>query len=183
MFRLKQFSIALLSLMIVLTARADSSEMKAAKQYIYTINQQAAQPIEPLPTFVEPQPYLYSAGAMRSPFDVPRPQTNSSENAPDMNRPKEFLESYALDSLHMVGTLEKDGQTWALISTPNNMIYRVKIGSHMGENYGEVTAISNSQVDLQETVPNGVGGWSKRFVSLSLSTDAQNGSRNNGPAS
>ncbi len=148
-----------------------SSEMKQAQAFVEITSQGPADPIEPLPEFTDPVPYLYSAGNLRSPFDSPLPQANNSKDAPDVNRPKELLEAYALDSLHMVGTIQKAGQSWALIAAPTGMIYRVTLGSHMGENYGEVTSISNDKVQLVETVPNGVGGWSKRDASLGLSNE------------
>ncbi len=51
---------------------------------------------------------------------------------------------------------------------PNQIVYRVTVGEHMGENFGKVTTISSSKMDLSETVADGLGGWKQREVTLNL---------------
>src|SRR5690606_30839903 len=88
------------------------------------VNQTVNRPpsaIEPLPEFVRYEAFTYSAASLRSPFDLPVDLSalldaqRSSDVRPDENRPREALESFALGSLAMVGTLSRNGQMWALV--------------------------------------------------------------------
>jgi type IV pilus assembly protein PilP len=76
---------------------------------------------------------------------------------PDPNRRKEELESYALDSLRMVGTLEQEEQTWGLVKTSDGTIHRVAPGNYLGQNDGRITQISEEKIELIELVPTGSG--------------------------
>jgi type IV pilus assembly protein PilP len=135
--------------------------------------------VDPLPTFKAYKAFTYSASNRRSPFSPPatveqltkKKEVAASSNVkPDFDRPKELLESFSISSLKMVGTLKKDGSgtLWALIEDNQGGIHRVKVGQHMGKNFGKIVAINNSQIDLIEIVPNGHGGWLERPRSLTL---------------
>lgn len=133
--------------------------------------------VQPLPEFQSYQSFTYSASGRRSPFEPPvevklaKIQQPQSTVKPDFNRPKEALEHFDLSNLTMVGTLQKDGPghpLWALISDGQGGIHRVKVGNHMGKNYGRIVAITETHIDLVEIVPNGHGGWVKRPRTLKL---------------
>ncbi|MFD2231593.1 pilus assembly protein PilP [Alkalimarinus sediminis] len=134
--------------------------------------------VEPLPEFKAYQSFTYSAANRRDPFSPPvdvvlssvaeeKPESNVK---PDLDRPKELLETFGLGSLKMVGTLQRqDGNTlWALISDNEGGIHRVKTGQFLGKNHGRIVAIEESQLELIEIVPNGRGGWLERPRSISL---------------
>ncbi len=87
---------------------------------------------------------------------------------PDRNRNREELEAHPLDSLRMVGTIEKDGGTWAIISASDGTIHRVQEGNYMGQNHGQILSIDEFSVVLREIVPDGLGGWREREASLVL---------------
>jgi len=93
---------------------------------------------------------------------------SGSKVRPDLNRPREPLEEYPLDSLRMVGILELKGTRWALIKTPDETIHRVRVGNYMGQNHGRITRITETQVDLIEIVPDGLGGWMERKAQVAL---------------
>jgi type IV pilus assembly protein PilP len=87
--------------------------------------------------------------------------------APELKRRKEALEAYPLDSLTMVGSLMQQGQPAALIRV-DNLLYQVRLGQHLGNNFGKVTQISETEVKLREIVQDAAGQWVERPASLQL---------------
>ena len=87
---------------------------------------------------------------------------------PDADRPRQPLEQFPLDALQMVGVLDFAGAHYAMIKAPDGIVYRVAVGGYMGQNYGRVTRIEADRVDLEETVPNGFGGWDQRPAALRM---------------
>ena len=79
----------------------------------------------------------------------------------------ELLEQFNLESLEMVGTINKEG-LWVLLSAPNSVVHRLTLGNYLGTNHGRITGISDERVDLIEIVPDGLGGWEQRESFLSL---------------
>lgn len=87
--------------------------------------------------------------------------------APELARRKEPLEGYPLDSMSMVGSLQKQGQPVALIKV-DNLLYQVKSGNYLGQNYGRVTKIAETEVVLRELVQDAAGEWIERNATLQL---------------
>jgi type IV pilus assembly protein PilP len=84
-----------------------------------------------------------------------------------MDRRREPLESYPLESLHMVGVLMQGATIHALISV-NNALHQVKVGNYMGQNFGVVTSITEHEVVLRELVEDAYGDWVERTSTLTL---------------
>jgi type IV pilus assembly protein PilP len=125
-------------------------------------------PIEPAPTFV------YEAGTRRSPFMPDEPQRRRTVGpdavaGPDPNRVREPLEQFPLDTLKMVGTLADRRASFGLVQTTDGLIHRVTVGDHMGQNYGRVVAISDSEIQLMEIIADGLGGYLERPAKIGLS--------------
>ena len=132
--------------------------------------------IDPLPEAKTYEPFTYSAFDLADPF---KPRTmagdaarNSGANAPDVKRTREPLERYPLDALKMVGILQQRGQTFALVRA-DGMLYRVKVGDHLGLDYGVITAISEHEIAMQENIQDANGDWSLRASRLQLAEAAQ----------
>ena len=132
--------------------------------------------IEPIPTFKAYEPFAYAATTMRSPFDRPvdirQLAALSSRVAlkPDNNRPKEYLERFTLDSLVMVGSLERSGQDWTLIKDPDGGIHRVQVGNFLGRDHGKIVEMGDTFVAVIEIVPDGTeDGWVERPRTIELS--------------
>jgi len=87
--------------------------------------------------------------------------------APEMARRREPLEAYPLDSMRMVGSLNKEGIPTALISV-DKLLYQVRVGDHLGQNYGKVMAINETGVQLREIVQDATGDWVERTTKLDL---------------
>lgn len=93
--------------------------------------------------------------------------SNAALIAPEMARRKEPLEAFPLDSMAMVGSLNKSGAPTALIKV-DNLIYQVKVGDYLGQNYGKVVRITESSTQLREIAQDATGDWIERFASLDL---------------
>ena len=92
---------------------------------------------------------------------------NSAVLAPELARRKEALESFALDNMAMVGFMIKEGQPVALIKV-GSLLHRIRVGSYLGQSYGRVTHISESEVTLREIAQDATGEWKERSTSLQL---------------
>ncbi len=129
-------------------------------------------PIQALPVIKTFETFKYDDQDRRDPFSpsTSELQSNAATSGPrpDANRAQQPLEKFALDSLKMVGTLGAGSSMEVLIKDPGGVIHRVHAGEYMGQNYGHVTAISESSIDLVELVSNGNGGWMERPASIAL---------------
>ena len=125
--------------------------------------------IDPLPEVKVYEPFTYNAFDLPDPFKPRKLSTGGGGGMqPDLNRPKEPLESFSLETLKMVGMLAKQGVIHAVIKTPNNAIYHVKKGNYAGQNFGLITQISDTEVTLREIVQDSAGDWSERTSTLIL---------------
>jgi type IV pilus assembly protein PilP len=128
--------------------------------------------LDPIPQIKPYEPFVYNDFDLPDPFKPrkiePVKSDNANKLAPDLNRRKEPLEAYPLESLAMVGTLEKGRTRYALVKTPERDIYQVRQGMHMGQNYGVITDISDSDIKLKELMQDGSGDWSERSSTLNL---------------
>jgi type IV pilus assembly protein PilP len=86
---------------------------------------------------------------------------------PELNRRKEPLEAYPLDTMSMVGSLVKQGQPVALVKV-DNLLYQVRPGNYLGQNYGRITKVGESEVVLRELVQDASGEWVERSATLNL---------------
>ena len=92
--------------------------------------------------------------------------------AAEINRRKEPLEAYPLDSMSMVGSVTKAGRPYALLRV-DNLLYQVKQGDYVGQNFGKVTKISETDVSLREIVQDAAGEWIERTSALQLQEKAR----------
>ncbi|MBD2857973.1 pilus assembly protein PilP [Spongiibacter sp. KMU-158] len=132
--------------------------------------------IPPVPALQAYRAFTYSASGLRSPFSRPvdvkeieRIQASQSVK-PDDKREKEFLESFSIDSLKMVGTINRKGERWALVSDPDRGIHRVRVSNYLGRNHGKIIEIGENYISVLEIVSNGGDGWVERPRSLELAT-------------
>lgn len=121
---------------------------------------------------LKPFPVVAYAGTQGDdPFRSARmePERRASAGAlrPDMDRRREPLESYPLESMQMVGILMQGRNTHALIKA-NNALHQVKVGNYMGQNFGVVTQITETEVTLRELVEDVYGDWVERITPLTL---------------
>jgi type IV pilus assembly protein PilP len=68
----------------------------------------------------------------------------------------------------MVGMLQQNRVTHALVKTPDNNVYRVRAGNYMGQNFGRIVNVTESAVLLKEIVQDSGGSWEEREQTLQL---------------
>lgn len=96
----------------------------------------------------------------------------SSLLAGEINRRREPLEAYPLDSMTMVGSVVRTGRPYALLRV-DNLLYQVKQGDYLGQNYGKIMKISETDVSLREIVQDAAGEWIERISALQLQEKAR----------
>ena len=137
--------------------------------------------VEPIPEVKPFDSFTYHPAGRKSPFEpwglssgvTKASNTSKGGLHPDMNRRRETLESFPLDTLRMVGTLAQKNEVWAIVKAPDGLVYRVKRNNYLGQNHGHITKITEDKVELVEIVPDGLGGWQERRASLVLADKSQ----------
>jgi type IV pilus assembly protein PilP len=154
----------------VLLVACSGESHQDLRQWMKEQGQNAKGKIEPLPQVKQYEPFAYNAFDLPDPFKPRKiePMQGGGRLQPDLNRRKEPLESYPLESLRMVGTLQKNKSIYALVRTNDKDLYQVRVGNYMGQNFGVVTAITENEVRLKELVQDSAGDWSERTSSLLL---------------
>ena len=139
-------------------------------QYMRDATKDVKPRVKPLP---EVQPYMalqYNAdGSLVDPFRARKAVNKPSALQPNLSRPKEPMEAYPLESLKYVGMLSKSKLTYALLKTPDETVQQVRLGNYVGQNFGRVIQIKDSEVVLTEIVQDDLtGDWVERTSSLVL---------------
>jgi len=131
--------------------------------------------VEPLPQVRPYEPVPYTSEGQVDPFRPERIEVaqarrvggNDRKIEEQRKRPPEPLEAFPLESIHMLGTITQDKETFALVKAGPNL-YRVRKGNYMGQNFGVITAIDEAQISLKELVQDSGGEWVERTSSLQL---------------
>jgi type IV pilus assembly protein PilP len=144
-------------------------DMADLRQYVDEVKSRKTSQIEPIPQMKQYEAFAYQEGGRRDPFMPTIPERDRSAGnglLPDTNRNKEPLEEFPIDSLRMVGVVNYEGKQYAMVKAPDNVIHRVTIGDHLGQNYGKITKISETEIALVEIVADGFGGFIERPATL-----------------
>lgn len=165
---MKTWAKSSLLLVIILLSGCDGSDnFSDIDAFLKEVNEKPKGTIEPIPRFQAYQAFTYQASDLRSPFQPPirveqasRPK-GSKDIHPDPNRVKQFLEGFNIEDFEMVGTLANASGRFALMKGGGG-VHRVKVGDYIGQNDGKIVAISDTEVDVVELVPDGEGGWLER---------------------
>lgn len=167
----------LLSLGALAGCTSDQDELRA---WMEQQRREAKPDVQPLqaPKKFDPEPY--SVAQAVEPFSTQKlsvalKQESRQPNslmAAEMNRRKEPLESYPLDSMSMVGSVNKQGQPFALLRV-DNLLYQVKMGDHLGQNYGLITKIAETEIVLRELIMDAAGEMIERPATLQLQERAR----------
>ena len=161
----------LLSITLLLTlAACGGNGHEDLDQFIQESGNNLRGKVDPLPEVKPYQPFAYAAFDLSDPFKPRKLKMSQGGGGlqPDMNRAKQPLEAYALESLKMVGVLKQKGDVFAIVKAPDNAIYRIKKGNYVGQNFGLVTAIGDTDVKLKEIVQDSAGDWAERDSTLTL---------------
>jgi type IV pilus assembly protein PilP len=159
---------------------ACGGEQEELQQWMEQQKREVKPSVTPLspPKKFDPQPYAQLNGV--EPFSpqklaVALKQETRQPNsllAAEVNRRKEPLEAYPLDSMTMVGSVTKQNRPYALLKV-DNLLYQVKPGDYVGQNYGKITKISETELALREIVQDAAGEWIERMTSIQLQEKAR----------
>ncbi len=156
-----------------------SSEGDDLRRFVRESDKGLPRKIEPLPAVKPFEPFTYEGFDLPDPFK-PRKLTGSKQGggglAPDLNRRKEPLEAFPLEQLKMVGTLSQGKDTYALVRA-DKTLYRVKKGNYMGQNFGLITEVTESEIKLKEIVQDSAGDWAERQSVLPLLEETGKGDK------
>jgi type IV pilus assembly protein PilP len=159
---------AALALAFAMTGCSDDSD--DLRRYIEEVKARKSTDIEPIPQIKPHETFLYVDGGRRNPFaSSPTkkvPLSGAIGALLDPRRNREPLEEFPLDSLRLVGTLTLAGQQFALVKDPTAVVHRVTTGNYMGQNYGKIVTITDSEIALREIVPDGFGGYLERQATV-----------------
>lgn len=149
--------------------------MQDVKQWMAEVKSQTRVSV---PKLSEPKkftPFTYSEKDVVDPFNPTKltialakmqPHSNSALK-PNMERRREPLESYPLDSVAMVGTVKKAGTTYAVLRV-DKLVFDAKVGNRIGQNFGEILAITDTEVDISERIQDASDEWVERKTTLEL---------------
>ncbi|MGQ0697191.1 MAG: pilus assembly protein PilP [Panacagrimonas sp.] len=164
-------TLAFIALLAPVLAGCGSS-MQDLEQRVSEVKSRKSKQIEPIPQIEQFEAFAYLPQDRRDPFQQSEAEPSAQLAAgprPDLNRSREPLEEFPLDALRMQGIIETPRVVYALVQAPDGVIHKVAVGNHLGQNYGQVKGIAESEITLAEIVPDGFGGWISRSASLALS--------------
>jgi len=159
----------IISMLALALSACGGSGMDDLRTFVAETGKDMQGKIDPLPEIKAYEPFAYDAFDLPDPFK-PRKLSKGSGGGiqPDLTRPKEPLEAFSLETLKLVGMLSKKGARHAVIKTPENAIYHVRKGNYVGQDFGLVTQITETDVTLREIVQDSAGDWSERISTLVL---------------
>lgn len=170
--------LSILVLPLILMA-CGGEEHQDLKQWMTEASKDMRGRVQPIPE-IKPFPIVsYDAGDLLDPFSpakvIPEKRAGGGALQPDFDRPREPLEAYPLETLKMVGVVRGKSGLHALIQAAG-MVHQVKIGNHLGQDFGVVTVITEAEVRVKELVQDPTGqtaDWVERLSTLQLQESAE----------
>ncbi|MYM21260.1 pilus assembly protein PilP [Duganella sp. FT135W] len=163
-------------------AGCGESDVQEVRTWMKQVDAQTKVQVPPL---AEPKTFIPFAYARKDELDPFNPNKLLAELAklaaagghngikPDTERRKELLETFPLDTIKMVGTIEKKGVIYAVLQV-DRAVHQVVVGQHLGQNFGRITSIDDSAVSLKEIVQDATGDWVERVSKLELQESKEN---------
>lgn len=173
---MRTIAIAMASLALIACSGEDHEDLR---QWMNGAAKDVKGKIPPLPQVKPYEAVAYDAGGLIDPFraskiGVEQKKSGGGGMQPNLDRPREPLEAYPLESLKYVGVMIKKKASYAIILVDGSL-YQVKVNNYMGQNFGRVTRVSESEVTLMELVQDPAGDWLERTSTLLL--QAQEGKK------
>jgi type IV pilus assembly protein PilP len=167
--------IILVSIMLMGLSGCSGDSFQDIKGWMNEQRMAAKGKIEPLPSaksFVA-VPFVFHSDPFKDKPVLSLDSIEKNKYAPDPNRRKEPLESYSLETLKMVGSINKDGEYYAMIKTPDKTVHYVKKGNYMGNNYGQITEVTEGSIILDERVHDS-DEWKPKKTIITLEDNDKN---------
>lgn len=160
-------------LVSIVLAGCGGEEFQDLRDFVKNAGADMRGKVDPPPEIKPYEPFSYdNATVIQDPF---KPRKTDLKNAghaglnqPNLERPKEELEEFPLESLKMVGFLQQANVEYAIVKSSDGKLHRVKVGNYVGMNFGQITAVTDTEMKIKEMVQDGAGDWSERESSLQL---------------
>ena len=159
-------------------AGCSSSDQEELQQWMTEQRSQTRPKVQPIPEPKKFTPQSYMQEAVTEPFSsqklaqaLKRESSQATSNAgliaPELQRRKEALEAFPLDAMVMVGSVMRGGKPLALVKV-DNLLYQLRLGNYLGQNYGRIQKIAETEIVLREIVQDSAGEWIERTATLQL---------------
>lgn len=168
---------------LLVVASCGTSQQDELQDWMQQQRQVIRPRVTPIPEPKKFTPQPYTQGNAFDPFsnqkltqalrrEATQPSASTALVLPELSRRKEPLESYPLDTVVMVGSLARQGQPVALLRV-DNLLYQVRLGNYVGQNYGKVIKVDETELVLREIVQDAAGEWIERTATLRLQERAR----------
>ncbi len=166
---MRKIAVVLASLALVACSSGDHEDLR---QWMNDAAKDIRGRIPPLPQVKPYEPAPYDAGNLINPFSptkigVEQKKSGGGGLQPNMDRPREPLEAYPLESLRYVGVMTKKKDSYAIVQVDGSL-YQVRVGNYLGQNFGVISRVSESEVTLKELIQDSAGDWVERESTLVL---------------
>ncbi|MEI7428921.1 MAG: pilus assembly protein PilP [Betaproteobacteria bacterium] len=166
---MKKISVALACLVLMACSGAEHDDLR---QWMSEASKDIKGRIPPLPKVKPYEPVSYDTGNLLDPFKpgkigLEQKKSGGGGLRPDMDRPREPLEAYPLESLKYVGVMTKKKISYAIIQVDGSL-YQVRVNNYMGQNFGVISKLTESEVVLKELIQDSAGDWVERESTLLL---------------
>lgn len=162
--------VALLAGSSLLLSACSNDDHQDLRQWMESATKDLKGRIPPLPKVKPYAPVEYQTDKAGGPFrpgKILPEQKGTGVGSPDQTRPKEQLESFPLESLAFIGLIEKEKNRFAIIRA-DGALHRITIGNYLGQDFGVVTKIDETELSLRELVQDAEGDWVERTSTLQL---------------
>lgn len=159
---------------LALSGCGGGQEFAELRRQLDEIRERPRGAIQPPPEFEAKPLHSYSSHKLRNPFQVPAgydlvADTEVKAVAPDLTRPREYLEQFNIEALRMKGTIQKEGESLvALVDDGTGGTHPVRPGNYLGKNFGRVVSVDETKLSVMEIVPDGHDGWVERPRTIRL---------------
>ncbi|AOW12121.1 pilus assembly protein PilP [Hydrogenophaga crassostreae] len=136
--------------------------------------------VKPIPEPTTFEPYQYLSESLLEPFSKEKlasilksGQATTRQSAlieAELSRRQEPLEAFPLDTMSMVGTMQRKDGLIALVKV-GALLYQVRSGQYLGQNYGRVIGIRENELQIREIAQDAAGEWIERPAALQLQED------------
>lgn len=162
----------LIAISALLLAGCGGDEFQDLRDFVKNAGADMRGKVEPPPEIKPYEPFSYDNSAgISDPFKPRKTDLKAGPgglNQPNFDRPKEELEEFPLDSLRMVGYLELGNVGYAVVRSSDGKLHRVKAGNYIGQNFGKIISITETEMRIREMVQDSTGDWAERESSLQL---------------
>lgn len=178
--RVKKLS--LVSIVVMALGACAGSEQEELGAWMQQERNSIKPDVKPLPEPTKFEPYSYGGERFVEPFSSEKlasilksGQSLTAEKSaliePELNRRKQPLEAFPLDTMKMVDSLNKGGKLVGLVKV-DSLLYQVAPGNYLGQNFGRILKVEENQIVMREIVQDAAGEWIERPAALQLQEES-----------